>query len=118
MPVPNVQQLTPDDGQRNYPKHAEFCTRINFETSASVGFIEKVICYDIRSHEHMIYDYIHIYRLPTGWTVRGSNPGAARLSAPVQTGPESHPASCTMGTGGKVLPGRDADPSDPSSAEV
>jgi len=38
----------------------------------------------------------------------------ARFSAPVQTGPEAHPASCTMGTGsflgGKVLPGRDADP--------
>jgi len=23
----------------------------------------------------------------------------ARFSAPVQTGPETHPASCTMGTG-------------------
>ena len=45
-----------------------------------------------------------------------------RFSTPVQTGPEAHPASCTMGTGsfpeGKVLPGRDADPSPPSSAEV
>jgi len=26
-----------------------------------------------------------------------------RFSAPVQTGPEAHPASCTMGTG--VFPG-------------
>jgi len=26
-------------------------------------------------------------------------PVGARFSAPVQTGPESHPASCTMGTG-------------------
>ena len=34
-----------------------------------------------------------------GWTVRGSNPGGARFSAPVQTGPEAHPASCTKGTG-------------------
>ena len=25
--------------------------------------------------------------------------GEARFSAPVQTGPEAHPASCTMGTG-------------------
>jgi len=25
----------------DYPKHVEFCTRINLETSASVGFIEK-----------------------------------------------------------------------------
>jgi hypothetical protein len=46
----------------------------------------------------------------------------ARFSAPVQTGPEAHPASCTMGTGsfpgGRKWPGRDADPSPPSSAEV
>jgi len=39
------------------------------------------------------------WRLPRGWTVRGSNPGGARFPAPVQTGPEAHPASCTMGTG-------------------
>jgi hypothetical protein len=41
----------------------------------------------------------------------------------VQTGSEAHPASCTMGTGGpfsgaKARPGRDADHSHPSSAEV
>jgi hypothetical protein len=41
----------------------------------------------------------------------------------VQTGSGVHPASCTMGTGdpfpgGKVRPGRDADHSPPSSAEV
>jgi hypothetical protein len=41
----------------------------------------------------------------------------------VQTGSESHPASCTMGTGGpipgaKARPGRDTDHSPPSSAEV
>jgi hypothetical protein len=41
----------------------------------------------------------------------------------VQTGSGSHPASCTMGTGGpfpggKARPGRDADHSPPSSAEV
>jgi hypothetical protein len=29
-----------------------------------------------------------------------------------------HPASCTMGTGGKAQPGRDTDHSPPSSAEV
>jgi hypothetical protein len=41
----------------------------------------------------------------------------------VQTGSEAHPASCTVGTGGpfpgnKAGPGRDADHSPPSSAEV
>jgi hypothetical protein len=41
----------------------------------------------------------------------------------VQTGRGTHPASCTMGTGGpfpegKARPGRDADHSPLSSAEV
>jgi hypothetical protein len=41
----------------------------------------------------------------------------------VQTGSEAHPSSCTMGTGVlsqgvKAQPGRDADHSPPSSAEV
>jgi hypothetical protein len=41
----------------------------------------------------------------------------------VQTGSGAHPAFCTMGTGGpftegKARPGRDADHSPPSSAEV
>ena len=29
----------------------------------------------------------------------GSNAGGGEISAPVQTGPGAHPASCTMGTG-------------------
>jgi hypothetical protein len=41
----------------------------------------------------------------------------ARFSAPVQTGPGAHPASCTMGTGLK-RPGRGVDHPPPSSAEV
>jgi hypothetical protein len=41
----------------------------------------------------------------------------------VQTGSGAHPASCPMGTGGpypggKARPGRDADHTPPSSAEV
>jgi hypothetical protein len=41
----------------------------------------------------------------------------------VQTGSEAHPASCTMGNGGsfpggKARPGRSADHSPPSSADV
>jgi len=41
VPVPNVQQVTPDAGQGSCPKHVELCTKINLEISASVGFIEK-----------------------------------------------------------------------------
>jgi len=45
-----------------------------------------------------------------------------RFSTPVQTGPGANPAPFTMGTrsfpGGKERPGRDANPSPPSSAVV
>ena len=40
-----------------------------------------------------------VQRPAASWTVRGSNPGGARFSAPAQTGPGAHPTSCTMGTG-------------------
>jgi hypothetical protein len=57
---------------------------------------------------------------------RGSIPGGAKdfsFNLCVQTGSGAHPASFTMGTwgpfpGGKARPGRDADHSPPSSAEV
>ena len=45
----------------------------------------------------------------------------ARFSAPVQTGPGAHPASCTTGTGsfpGVKRPGRGLDHPPQSSAEV
>ena len=45
----------------------------------------------------------------------------ARFSAPVQTDPEAHPASSTMGTGsfpGIKRPERGADQPPPTSAEV
>jgi len=44
-----------------------------------------------------------------------------RFSAPVQTGPGAHPASCTMGTGsfpGVMRPGSGVDHPPRSSAEV
>jgi hypothetical protein len=56
----------------------------------------------------------------------GSIPGRGKgffSNLCVQTGSGAHPATCTMGTGGpfsgnKARPGRDADHSPPSSAEV
>jgi hypothetical protein len=45
-----------------------------------------------------IFTKLVFVRTATNWTVRGSNPGGARFSAPVQTGPGAHSASCTMGT--------------------
>jgi hypothetical protein len=60
--------------------------------------------------------------LTTDWTTGVRYPTEAS-SLCVQTGYGAHPASCPMGTGGlfpgdKARPGRDADYSPPSSAEV
>jgi hypothetical protein len=60
------------------------------------------------------------------WAIGVRSPAGAKdfsSSLFVQTGSEAHPASCPMGTGGpfsggKARPGRDADRSPPSSAEV
>jgi hypothetical protein len=62
----------------------------------------------------------------TGWTIgiRSSTEAEGFSSSPcVQTGSEAHLAFCSVGTGGpfpggKARPGRDADHSPPSSAEV
>jgi hypothetical protein len=64
--------------------------------------------------------------LTTFWTIGVRSPtGAEDVSSSlcVQTGSGAHPASYPMGTGGpfpggKARPGRDADHSPPSSAEV
>jgi hypothetical protein len=64
--------------------------------------------------------------LTAGWTIGVRSPTGAEdfSSSPcVQTGSGAHPASYAMGTGdpfpgGKARPGRDADHSPPSSAEV
>ena len=55
------------------------------------------------------------------WTARVSNPGWARYSAPVQTGPGAHPAFYTMDTGSYPeikRPRRGVDHPPPSSADV
>jgi hypothetical protein len=62
----------------------------------------------------------------TDWTAGVRSPTEAEdfsSNLCVQTGSGAHPPSCTMGTGGyfprgKARPGRDADHSPPSSAEV
>jgi hypothetical protein len=70
-----------------------------------------------------------VYCLATGWTTGRSrfDPRQRRkdfsFSLCVQTGSGAHPASCTMGTEGpfprdKAWPGREAEHSPPSSAEV
>jgi hypothetical protein len=62
VPVLNVQLITPDDGERNWPKHAEFCTGINLEISASVGCIVKKVIgrAAVRKGSHLKVIYIYI----------------------------------------------------------
>jgi hypothetical protein len=62
------------------------------------------------------------YRLDSQGSIPGRGKGFSS-SLCAQTSSEAHPASCTMGTEGnftgyKARPGRDADHSPPSSAEV
>jgi hypothetical protein len=65
IPLLCVQWKTPDDGQRNCPKHVEFYFKIKFEKiSASSWFIIRIY-HDARSHERknsvwsywLMYDY-------------------------------------------------------------
>jgi len=41
-------------------------------------------------------------RLATGRKVRGSNPVDGKVFRTLQTGPEAHPATCTLGTGSRA----------------
>jgi hypothetical protein len=63
-----------------------------------------------------------VERLPTGWTVRGSNPGGGEIFRTCPDRPWGPPSLLYDGyrvfPGCKVRPGRDSDPSPPSSAEV
>jgi hypothetical protein len=48
--VPNVQWKTPDDGQRNCPKHVEFPDKINLGNQCVCWFIKKKF---VTMHDHM-----------------------------------------------------------------
>ena len=54
IPLLCVQWKTPDDGQRNCPKHVEFCSKNKFQKSVRlVGFIIKIY-HDARSSERQM----------------------------------------------------------------
>ena len=72
-------------------------------------------------NKQFLYNYL-IHRLVTGWTIRGSNPGGGEIfrTCPDRPwGPSSLLYNGYRGfPGGKERPGRDAEPSPPSSAVV
>ena len=58
--MPNVQWKTPDDGQRNCPKHVEFLGKNKFgKISGSVAFIKKKF---VTMHGHMNVKNKQCYR--------------------------------------------------------
>jgi hypothetical protein len=63
-----------------------------------------------------------LYRLATGWTVRGSKRGGGEIFRTCPERPWGPPSFLYNGyrvlPGGRKRPGRDADPSPPSSAEI
>jgi hypothetical protein len=63
-----------------------------------------------------------VWRLATGWTVRGSNPGGGEIFRTCPDRPWGPPSFLYNGyrvfPGGRKRPGCDADRSPPSSAEV
>ena len=65
IPLPCVQRKTPDDWQRNCPKHVEFYIKNKFEKLVTlVGFIIRTY-HDARSPESQISVRIFIdYRIP------------------------------------------------------
>jgi hypothetical protein len=63
-----------------------------------------------------------VYRLATGWTVRGSNPGGGEIFPHVQYRPWGAPSllynEYRVFPRGKMRPGRNPDPTPPSGAAV
>ena len=88
-------EKTPDDGQRNCPKHAEFYSKNKFEKLVHlVGFIIRIY-QDARTSESQIRELLTPLRAGRS----GIESRWGRDFPPVQTGPGAHPTSCAMGTG-------------------
>jgi len=61
-------EKTPDDGQRNCPKHVEFYSKNKFEKLVHLGGFIIRIYHDTRSPERQIYIYAQLLnRLETAY---------------------------------------------------
>jgi len=98
---PRVSVTHIDAVESNWNIFAEFCTNImTREVSRPQNFIVGSIkVANVLILKWNITGRVNAFRLMPTILIRGSNPGGARFFAPLQTGPEAHPASCTMGTG-------------------
>jgi len=90
----------------NYPAK-EAATFQTLPKLHGIQYVQTVFLANSLPHRQFSH-YIHVMwgagiaqsvqRLATGWTVRDRIPVGAGFSAPVHTGPGTHPASYTMGT--------------------
>ena len=99
--------------------------RCEFFVSTGMWKMFRMIIVFINSR-HLYRTYVDrvasVQRLPSGWTVRGSSPVGGEIFRTCPDRPWGPPSLLYSGywvfPEGKVRPGRDADPSPPSSAEV
>ena len=113
------------------PEHKDVpsCPLVYFRGICTIKFkeIKKII--KLQTGAYKIKNNVHkwavgpvaqsVYRLAMGWTVRGSNPGVGEIFRTCPGRPWSPLSLLYNGyrvfCGGKEQPGRDADPSPPSS---
>ena len=50
LPMPNIQEKTPDDGQRKCPKHVEFYNRINLNNRCIWLVTKEIYFFVLPSH--------------------------------------------------------------------
>ena len=83
---------------------------------------DKKFVYQVGNDKKVRFVPVYASELATGWTVRGSNPGGGEIFRTRPDRPWGPPSLLYNGyqvfPGGKVRPGRDADHSPPSNAEV
>jgi hypothetical protein len=91
-------------------------TNINF----MFGTHKRTLCFKAMYYLSVGRVAQSVYRLATGWKVRRSNPGEGEIFRTCPDRPWDPPILLYNGyrvfPGGKERPGRDADPSPPSSA--
>ena len=104
-------------------------SQVNWLVIKAIGTSSMIVTSDITQHvQHPSVSTTYYHLLPEWLSLYSDSlraersedriPVRARFSAPIQTGSEAHPASCTMGTEsfpGVKRPGRGADHLPPSS---
>jgi hypothetical protein len=113
---------------RPWPALGRSATKKSSNNTDKNGGITAIITTESVTGMFWVIYYQYIYqssiegRLATGWTVRRSNPGGGEIFRTCPDRPWGPPSLLYNGyrvfPGGKERPGRDADPSPPSSAVV